>query len=1245
MFSGPSVRLIRCRAAWRCRRCLEKRKKSSNLAISTPGNSTITSAPTSSDTDLSGLAKTSSHLQTAGAFYRPNRNIHSNYPKQAHADMHKSSPNRSTGNGNQSLKTHPNGLDSDGKLRVVCRYLTNDMAEDGTEGSVSMEFSSKSSTNNGISPTQVEAGERSGFISNNRDPGLTNGAGQHAEDEIVREKSSAKVDRPSIPTFRPPPLENLVNWQPHEITRLQPPVTGNAMEAGIGEVGKIRPSYQSQPNQPPRGELPPLRISSHIQANSPQSANTDDTPRPWPPKPVDCRVCKRKILMDSAKAVNGILCKKCREEQASPVRSANRDSVGLSEGSSPMSNGVGVENSNVTPTLPRSSTHNQPLAMDTTHFPTAPPPAIGRSETAGIVGQKPQTSKKLPTGLRNPGNKPSEREYRYQYSGGSRRSSVNVEILGYSATAGASNATAMQPAENAPENLTEAQPPEHTSPLRRFGPPLPLDGIPFNNSRQPSLASQRTSVPRSSGEATPGATSGNRPSESAQSLYSTSKDNAQSTSVSTAISSRTSTASPVRPTSQTPRTRENLRSQHVEWEIMSVETVASLSNRLNQTSRKGESPKKGATAASRVSESQASVAVSTGKQTNGHLTNPDPTNPQTQAEGIARSTLSPFSGKGMKSVPLPTVEPKEVVVSQISTSRSHSERTRDRSPTPMDTEMIDVEPGAADHNESSADEKVKLDKPALTWKELISLGLCRNKRGVGMTSNEVVDWIQKNVPGYRGEPIKGSVAAVLSKYGQPQESNGIFHKTLNPNEGPKWVWSLVHNYRDFIDVEKVEETYAAALSNSTPRRRRPTSTGISTISPSAKRAETRVRRADSTSIPAKHGDPHFRTRRSARELSNADNEPSNDESSEAQVRGPVRESPLVSRKQGAPFRRIAMKRAVSSGDEEEQEAARTPSKVKQPTLPKTTVPASEDENEALGVRRSGRATSATNLLSQNRERYLVQEQSQSANIFSTRSGRQIKPTLKSTVANRPPDREVAPDASDINLDGPECGYFSDVEARGSQPAKDLGPAAVSVEAFLSEAFGHLEAEDAKQNARELPLFKQYNEDPLYGGKVEYNVKDLFAMRPDKDIEQNGAFFDREAKKQEISQRPKRSDLRRFRKDNAGESVPYLRTIRASRNPKFPFVEKDRSGKLWDDDDDDKYANSDEDFEGNVATLCDEDGVRKYKNMKELLEMPSEPELALDKDDKLVFREPKAIGANGRVRRRRQEWKVACPKGI
>ena len=572
--------------------------------------------------------------------------------------------------------------------------------------------------------------------------------------------------------------------------------------------------------------------------------------------------------------------------------------------------------------------------------------------------------------------------------------------------------------------------------------------------------------------------------------------------------------------------------------------------------------------------------------------------------------------------------------SRSSALRSHSDRTtQDRSPIAMGAEMVvDAEPGTSENNEASAGDKVKLDKPALTWKELVSLSLRRSKSTVGITSNDITDWILKNVPGYKGKASTDIIAAILSN--NRKGPNAIFNKKLNAKEGPKWVWSLVPRYRDFIDVEKVERIYAAALSNSTPRRHKLICTG-STESLRAKKVEVINKQPGTVSTATELGGVTHTARKSGRERSNAHNELTDDEPPEDQPLRPVKKASQAIRK-STPARVRTKRRASpssSSGDgEDKQPTVKSPSKAKCSKLNKTKISYSGDL-EASNLRRSGRKTTSSKLPSQNHTQYPVQSQS-SPDVFSTRSGRQIKPSLQLSANNKRND-QVAIAYSDINQDGTEGSYFSDHEVKGSRAAKDLGPPATSVEAFLSEAFGHLDAEDAKQEEEELPLFKQYEEDPLYGGSVTYSVKDLFAARPDKDIEQNGTFFDREAKMKEIAKKPKRSDLRRYRKENRGESMPYLRTIRESRNPKNPYVEKDRSDKLWEEDDDaDKYANSDEDFNG-----VDENGVTKYKNMQEMFEMPCEPRLSLGRDDRLVFREPQAIGANGRVKRGRQEWRV------
>ena len=1090
-------------------------------------------------------------------------------------------------------------------------------------------MSSKTSTNNDASPIQLESGEHLGLIFNASEPSVTNGTGHH----IPRGDSTVRVDRTSSTTPSRRRLPSPGSWLQGEIVRQQPAATGNASEAKA-EAEEIRPSSKNQPNERSRGDLPPLQIPLHTPYSSPQSAVSRSSAKSWSSKlEHQCRLCKKTvIIMDPAKAVDGILCRRCKEEQASPSRASNRDSVGLSEQYSP-SKSMDVEDHNLATGLHRSSAHNQ-----------SPATAAGRNETSGPDVQRPPTPKTLPMGLRNPGNRPSKKEYRYQYTGGTRESLPRPGRSSESTTAGASTTSQAQVATRTQDNAgEEIRPPQHTAAHRLLGHTLPLENAPSTSSRQLSLASQRT-TPLSSGEATPC----DRPSLSAQSYDSVSKANFQSASVSTAISSRTSTASPVRPKSQTPKSKA--KSHDIEREQRSTEGATSISNRATQNPKKSESPKKGATAPSRVNESSTNESDFARRQRDklSQLNNTNSTAMKPDPASIERSPSIPVSRKGVKSVPGPKVKPgKSVDDSRTSTSRSHSERTtQNQSPTTMDTEMVDAEPGASDNDEASADEKVKLDKPALTWKELISLGLRRNESGVGMTSNEVVDWIQNNVPGYKREAIKGSVAAVLSKYGQ--EPNNIFHKTLNPNEGPKWVWSLVRHYKDFIDVEKVEDTYAAALSNSTPRRRKPFSAGVSAESPSTRKGEARNKQSGSISTSTKYGGVTRAARKTARERSKADSEPTDDESSEEQPRRPVRKTSLATHKPSTPARVRTKRQAPpssSSGDsEDEQPAVKTPSKVKRSTLNKTTISDSDDVVPS-SLRRSGRKITSNKRSSQNQVQSPVQTQSQSPNVFSTRSGRQIKPTLKFSTTNKRYD-QAATAYSDINRDGTEGGYFSDLEVKGSRAAKDLGPAATSAEAFLSEAFGHLDAEDAEQEAKELPLFKQYDEDPLYGGNVEYSVKDLFAARPDKDAEQNGTLFDRDAKMKEIAKRPKRSDLRRYRKENRGESMPYLRTIRGSRNPKNPYVEKERSVKLWDEDDDvDKYANSDEDFEGDVMMLFDEDGVRKYKNMQELFEMPSEPKLGLDRDERLVFREPQAIGANGRVKRSRREWRVEFPKGI
>jgi len=1099
-----------------------------------------------------------------------------------------------------------------------------------------MDMSSKSSTNNNASPIQLESVEHSGLIFNPSERGLTNGAGHN----IPRGDDTVRVDPSSNTTPSRRRLPSPGSWLQDEIFRQDPTATGNELEVDA-EAEELRPSSKNQPNQRSRGDLPPLQIPLHTPYSSPQSTNTGDASRSsaksWASKlEHHCRLCKKTvIIMDSSKAVDGILCRRCKEEQASPSRASKRDSVGLSEQSSP-SRAMSVEDDIVTTGLHRSSTYNQ-----------SPTTAAGRNETSKPDAQQPSTSNTLPMGLRNPGNKPSKKEYRYQYTSGTRQSLPRPGMYSESTTAGASSTTQVQAAAKTQDNAgEEIRPTQQTVAHRLLGHTPSLEN-PSASSRQLSSASQITS-PLSSGQETPC----DRPSLSAQSYDSVSKANLQSASVSTAISSRTSTASPVRPKSQTPnKSKAKDRSQIIEREQGSATGATSIPSRSNENSKKSESPRKGSTAQSRVNESLAKESDSARGQTDRllQLNNTNSTAMKAHPTCIEGNPLSPVSRKGVESVPGPKVKPgKSIDDSRTSTSRSHSERTtQDQTPTTMDTEMVDAEPGAPDNDETSADENVKLDKPALTWKELISLGLRRNESGIGMTSNEVVDWIQNNVPGYKREAIKGSVAAVLSKYGQ--EPNNIFHKSLNPKVGPKWVWSLVRNFEDYIDVQKVEETYAAALSNSTPRRRRPFSGGISTESPSAKKNEARNKQSGSISTSTKDRGITRAARKTAREPSNVNSEPTDDESSEDGPRRPVRKASLAIRKPSTPARVRTKRQAPPSSPSGESEggkpATKTPSKVKRSTLNKTTISDSDDDVEPSSVRRSGRKITSIKRLSQNHTQSPVQNQSQSLNVFSTRSGRQIKPTLKFSTTNKRHD-QAAITYSDINRDGTEGGYFSDLEVKGSRPAKDLGPPATSVEAFLSEAFGHLDAEDAKQEAEELPLFKQYDEDPLYGGDVEYSVKDLFAERPDKDAEQNGTFFDRDAKMKEIAKRPKRSDLRRYRKENRGESMPYLRTVRESRNPKNPYVEKDRSGKLWDEDDDaDKYANSDEDFEGDVMKLFDEDGVRKYKNMQELFEMPSEPKLGLDKDDRLVFREPQAIGANGRVKRSRREWRVEFPKGI
>lgn len=596
-------------------------------------------------------------------------------------------------------------------------------------------------------------------------------------------------------------------------------------------------------------------------------------------------------------------------------------------------------------------------------------------------------------------------------------------------------------------------------------------------------------------------------------------------------------------------------------------------------------------------------------------------------------------------------ESRVAIKSQLSPAKSSHRRTpmpfaRDLSD--EDSTLAEAEAGASDEEGGNLDPQAKPEKPDITWRDLIFLALRRGQNG-RMTTNQATEWIQTHVPGYEGEQIKSSVAAVLSGYSESQKRvNAVFDKEKNPNGPPKWLWFISPAHRGSVDAEELEEKFTVALAKCG----RPYLPPADSNATKAKKKQTMgAKKSAAGPSSAKPRPSSFAAKKTTISLHPSDNkhelDSSADNDSERRTRkhtqvsvkpsvavagqkrpAPLSSSPLLSERE-VPQRQLDLGNSMSkilkaapakSSDPEADHHPKSPfygtssGQKPSPKKRKTDTHAKVDVGTEVQMGDTGQ---------------------ESLSILKPSATERI---IRSTRSTYKPDKD-----SDSN----DRGYFSDLEAKGHQPALDLGPAPANEEDALVDLFGHLAEDEAKRDAKHLPLYKEYDEDPQYGGKVDYGLKDLFAARPDKDPSQNGAFFDREAKMKEIAERPKRSDIRNYRiASDDHEAMPFLKTIRHNRDPNNVHAERGKAGPLWSDDEDDGPQDGSPNVaEDDADRLYDEDGVRKYKSLKELLEMPRDPELGLDKDRNLVFRERRTIGANGRVKRSRREWKTNAPKGI
>lgn len=938
-------------------------------------------------------------------------------------------------------------------------------------------------------------------------------------------------------------------------------------------------------------------------------------------------MCNKKILKpatSSNTSANGILCNHCREgekvKQDSGVAAADLISP------SPIVSLLGHRPASSLKSLEvQDSGDNKASSLAQPLSPSLPTSVAPQKPTElSRVGQgKRQSVSKLSLALRNPGNHPKKAERRYQHTetvklrttmqdvassrqdASGKSSTVSGALVGTddstwqlhaaSSAAGQSTATGVVDEQNGPFR--------HSLSSTSAVPTLGLEGNSSAGLRIGKTVSEQTSSLSSSREITPSGkpSAVDQPSDTASNAVVP----FDSTSTDSGAHPFTESATTVSKL-HTPSQKGEEEAWLMEQEQISKVGEASAVIPTDHNSNKNQSPKKKVSAPSLVSrlptrnaEFATQETLPFSKGTNRSLT---------FASTTERKSASSVSRKAMKSAPLlPRLAQSSLSSESKQTSGSDlSDLAPEHDPPVVtDKDLPYAEDGASEDELVSNDGQTKPEKPAITWKDLILLTL-RRSTGGRMTSNQVADWIEENVPGYRGEEIRGSVAAVLSGYSKSQKRpNAIFDKEQNQNDGPKWLWFLVPDYKERVDVRKIEQSFKEALTTSRRGHHAPVDSVAAKASSKAKSSETRRQRVTMDTHSPKS-----------------------------------RVTSQAARKTGST-KRPAPSSSSSSTSEVEPELEKSFSTTKESTLRKTLFSDSEEEEPSITPRRSVRKVTSNKVRFKRRKVSIDGKQDQTAKT----SSHSDKPAMPSPAEGL--SRAKYPVRSRSEAETTERGYFSDLEARGPQPAPDLGPAPSSWGEFLAEAFGHLEEEEAKHNAVHLPLFKEYDEDPRYGGKVEYTVRDLFATRPDKDPSQNGAFFDREAKMKEVAKRPKRSDLRKYRHAHDGESMPFLRTIRASRDPNNPFVEKGKAGKLWDEsDEDEKYANSDdEDGDGDVTMQYDEDGVRKYKNMKEMLEMPSDTELALDKDGNLVFREPETIGANGRVKRSRREWKTEYPKGI